>query len=139
VTICVLDASVALSFSFEDEASPYAEGVIDLLGNQSAIVPVVWPFEVSNAIISAVRRRRIDEVGATRILDTLYQLPLAVDQTVVMGALGFHMGLLGVTYGLSAYDASYLELAIRLDLPLATEDERLAQAVRLAGVAILQL
>lgn len=62
---CVLDASVALAWVFEDEDSPYAEFVIGALARQRAVVPIIWPFEVLNALVAAVRRGRIEEARAT--------------------------------------------------------------------------
>jgi predicted nucleic acid-binding protein len=138
VTLCVLDASVALSWSFEDETSPYGEAIIEALKSRSAAVPLVWPLEVNNAILAAVRRRRIQEAEAFRFLALLDTLPLEIDLEVARGALGQRVLGLGLTHGLSAYDASYLELALRRGLPLATQDERLRQAAGAAGVEILQ-
>jgi predicted nucleic acid-binding protein len=138
VTLCVLDASVALSFIFEDEASPYAEGIIEELKSRSAVVPLVWPLEVDNAILSAIRRRRIQEADAFRYLTVLDTLTLEIDLEVAREALGQRILGLGLTHGLSAYDASYLELAMRRGLPLATQDERLIRAAGAAGIDVLQ-
>ena len=138
MTYCVLDASVALSWSFEDETSPYAEEVIEALKSRSAVVPLVWPLEIDNAILAAVRRRRIQEAEAFRFLTVLDTLPLETDLEVAREALGQRIVGLGLTHSLSAYDASYLELAMRRGLPLATQDERLRRAAVAAGIDILQ-
>ena len=138
MTLCVLDASVALSWAFEDEASPYGEEVIEALKSTIAVVPLVWPLEVDNAILAAVRRRRIQEADALRFLTVLDTLPLEIDLEVARGALGQRVLGLGLTHGLSAYDASYLELTMRRGLPLATQDERLLRAAGAAGIEILQ-
>ena len=138
MTLCVLDASVALSFIFEDETSPHAEEVIEALKTRSAVVPLVWPLEVDNALLAAIRRRRIQEADAFRYLSVLETLPLEVDLEVARDALGQRILGLGLTHGLSAYDASYLELAMRRGLPLATQDERLLRAADAAGIEILQ-
>ena len=135
---CVLDASVALAWVFEDEDSPYAEFVIGALARQRAVVPIIWPFEVLNALVAAVRRGRIEEARATPFLSVLDRLPLEIDGEVARGTMGQRLFGLSVRYGLSAYDASYLELAIRRGLPLATLDERLARAASRAGIEILQ-
>jgi predicted nucleic acid-binding protein len=138
VTLCVLDASAALSFIFEDEASPYAEEVMEALKSSSAVVPLVWPLEVDNAILAAIRRRRIQLADAFRYLTVLDTLMLEIDLEVAREALGQRILELGLTPGLSAYDASYLELAMRRGLPLATQDERLIRAAGAAGIGILQ-
>jgi predicted nucleic acid-binding protein len=117
VTHCVVDASVALSWSFEDERTPYARRVLETLRRDGAVAPAIWPLEVTNAMLSAMRKGRIEQRSATRILAYLLAL--------------------GIAHRLSAYDASYLELALRRGLPLATEDRRLATAAIAAGVEIL--
>jgi predicted nucleic acid-binding protein len=138
VTLCVLDASVALSWAFKDETSPYAEPVIETLKRRRAVVTPIWPMEINNALLSAIRRARIDEPVALRMLRALGRLPLEVDPEIAGETLGRSLLRIGLDHNLSAYDASYLELAIRRELPLATQDERLARAARAAGVNILQ-
>ena len=138
MTLCVLDASVALSWIFEDEASPYAEVVIEALKSTSAVVPLVWPLEIDNAILAAIRRRRIEEADAFRYLTVLDTLALEIDLEVARETLGQRILGLGLTHGLSAYDASYLEVAMRRGLPLATQDERLMRAASAAGIDLLQ-
>lgn len=138
MTLCVLDASVALAWSFEDEVSPYAEYVIGSLKRTRAFVPMVWSLEIINAVLTAIRQARIQEVDATRLLWTLDRLPLDVDGETPLDGLGQRLLGLGLTYNLSSYDASYLELAMRRGLPLATQDERLVKAATAAGVDILR-
>ena len=86
----------------------------------------------------AVRRGRIDELLANRIRSTLDRLPIDVEVGAAGAALGLKILNLGISYGLSAYDASYLELAIRRGLPLATQDQRLRDAAAAAGVPFFQ-
>jgi len=138
VTLCVLDASVALAWSFKDEVSPYATFIVRSARSARAVAPVIWPLEVNNALISAVRRERIDELVANRIRDTLDRLPVDIDSEIAVASLGQRILRLGIEHGLSAYDASYLELAMRRGLPLATQDERLLRAAGAAGIEILQ-
>jgi predicted nucleic acid-binding protein len=138
VTLCVLDASIAISWVFEDESSPYAEEIIEALKSQRALVPQVWPLEVDNAILVAVRRRRIQEADAFRFLTVLDTLPLEIDLEIALQALGQQILGLGLSHGLSSYDASYLELAMRRGLPLATQDEGLRRAAETAGIDIMQ-
>jgi predicted nucleic acid-binding protein len=138
VTLCVLDASVALAWSFKDEVSPYATFIVRSAKSARAVAPIIWPLEVNNALISAVRRKRIDELVANRIRDTLDRLPVDIDSEIAVASLGQRILRLGIEHGLSAYDASYLELAMRRGLPLATQDERLLRAAGAAGIEILE-
>jgi predicted nucleic acid-binding protein len=138
VTLCVVDASVALSWTFEDERTPYARGVLISLRHDRSIVPTIWPLELNNAILSAVRTGRIQKRFATRILANLYRLPIDVDQETAYVFIAHDILDLGLAHRLSAYDASYLELAIRRGLPLATQDRKLADAALAAGVELLQ-
>ena len=138
MTLCVLDASVALAWSFKDEVSLYATFIVRSAKSARAVAPVIWPLEVNNALISAVRRERIDELVANRIRDTLDRLPVDIDSEIAVASLGQRILRLGLEHGLSAYDASYLELAMRRGLPLATQDERLLRAAGAVGIEILQ-
>jgi predicted nucleic acid-binding protein len=138
VTLCVIDASVALAWSFKDEVSPYATFIVRSVKNAQAVAPIIWPLELNNALISAVRRERIDALVADRIRNTLDQLPVDIDSGIAVASLGQRILRLGIEHGLSAYDASYRELAMRRGLPLATQDERLLRAAGAAGIEILQ-
>ena len=138
MTLCVLDASVTLAWAFKDEVSPYAAFTVRSVKNARAVVPTIWPLEVTNALVSAVRRGRIDELISNRIRSTLDRLPLDIDSEIAIASHGQRILRLGIDHGLSAYDASYLELAMRRGLPLATQDERLIRAADAAGIDILQ-
>jgi predicted nucleic acid-binding protein len=138
VTLCVVDASVSLSWGFKDETSPYAEYILDSLDRDRALVPAIWPLELINAMLSAVKNGRIQQRTATRTLAYLFQLPVDVDQEVAYAFIAHDILDLGLIYRLSAYDASYLELALRRGLPLATQDRKLADAALAAGVELLQ-
>lgn len=131
----VLDASITLSWAFEDEVSDYADGVLESLSNMRAFVPAIWPLEVSNAMLVAQRRGRIDEPRVERFLNLLQQLPITVN---VIPAESVFDEVLRIArqYQLSTYDASYLQLAIRMRLPLATQDELLRQAAQQCGVQV---
>ena len=75
----VLDASVALAWSFKDERGPYEMGVLDALRSSEAIVPALWPLEVSHGLLSAGRRGRLEPAIAEGLIRTLLSLPIAVD------------------------------------------------------------
>lgn len=131
----VLDASTTAVWAFKDEVSPYANLVLGQLEIDRAAVPTVWPLEVANALLIGERRGRIPPHETTAFLDGLAKLAIDVE--------GDHSPAWGATLalsralGLTAYDASYLELAGRLGIPLATQDNRLRTAAVAIGVPIL--
>lgn len=131
----VLDASVTVGWAFEDQTSPYTESVLEALSQGRAFVPVIWPLEVSNALLVAERRGRLTKADTTRYLSLLRQLPIEIEGEIPdrIFAEVLHLAR---EQGLSSYDASYLDLAMRLDLPLATQDADLQQAAGRCGVAI---
>ena len=134
MTDFVLDCSVSMTWWFEDETDAYAERVLDYLDEASAIVPAIWPLEVANALLAAERRNRIASRDSDRVAEFIVTLPIHVDDETHAHALGATMAL-AREYALTAYDAAYLELAMRLDVPLATADKALAGAARAGGVA----
>ncbi|MEK7407454.1 MAG: type II toxin-antitoxin system VapC family toxin [Acidobacteriota bacterium] len=131
----VLDASVALAWCFEDEASAETEGVLEQLGASAAVVPSVWPLEVANALLVAERRKRVSRAKVAASLNVLRGLPISVDKETPARAFE---GVLPLAreHGLSVYDAAYLELAIREGLPLATVDQGLKGAARRLGLEL---
>lgn len=134
MTPFVVDASLTMSWCFEDEGSPQTEQVLDALVAGQAVVPALWELEVSNVLLVAERRRRTTEAQTARFWDLLASLPIHVDTapvdvTAVLAAARRHR--------LTAYNATYLVLAQRLGASLGTLDERLATACREAGVALL--
>jgi predicted nucleic acid-binding protein len=132
----VLDASVTVAWCFEDEASEYTESVLDLLRGTEAVVPTIWTLEVANALLVAERRGRLSDAEATRFLEVLDNLSVRVDAG--SGPAGIARVLpIARSYGLSAYDAAYLELAMRLGLSLATLDEALKRASTAADVPLI--
>jgi predicted nucleic acid-binding protein len=129
----ILDSSVTMAWYFKDEANPYANAVRKSLSKARALAPVLWPFEVANILVQGERRGRSTLAEATKWLDYLHLLPIRVDQQSLVRAWTEVMHT-ARTYHLSAYDASYLELAIRMALPLAALDDPLKSAASLAGV-----
>jgi predicted nucleic acid-binding protein len=138
MTRFVLDASVALSWIFEDERSAYSDYVGELMKDGFAAVPVVWPLEVANALLVAIRRRRLREADGALLIGALDRLRIDIDRGVALESLARTTLAVGLAHQLSSYDASYLELAMRRGLPLATQDARLASAAIAAGVDILK-
>jgi len=131
----VLDASVALAWAFEDEAKGYAEEVLARLRSGEGIAPSLWLLEVSNGLLVAERRRRITRSDAARFASLLLALPIVVDPPDRRRVFET-TPILARRHGLSAYDAQYLELALRQGVPLATLDEALRTAALSEGVRV---
>ena len=132
----VVDNSVVMSWCFEDEESELGERALDLLADGEALAPAVWALEAANALLSAERRKRLAAGDSLRFVELLRSLPVRVQPDPVPRVLGDVLAL-GRATGLSAYDASYLHLALRRDLPLATLDGPLIAAAREIGVELL--
>jgi predicted nucleic acid-binding protein len=133
----VLDASVALSWLLEDAGSrqAYAVTVFDALAasGASAHVPVTWALEIANVIAKSEARGIVLANRSQAFLTALVAAPIVCDSQTHAFALSDTLQL-ARRYKLSAYDASYLELALRSSLPLATLDEELRRAADKAGV-----
>jgi predicted nucleic acid-binding protein len=129
----VLDGSLALAWYFRDEADSYADAVAAGFSIGRAAVPLIWPLEIANAILNGERRQRSTEAQAAEWLVYLGSLPITVDDETNTRAWGDVLNLARVHH-LSAYDAAYLELALRRGLPLATLDDKLKGAAVAAGV-----
>jgi predicted nucleic acid-binding protein len=130
----VLDASVALAGCFDDEKTPQTEAVLDRLAADSAVVSTLWEFEVANALLVAERRGRLSDFTAARFVELLARLPIHVDVTFSDMA---SLLAIGRRHQLSAYASSYLFLAERDGIPLATGDEKLRSAGSRAGVPLV--
>jgi len=133
----VVDASVTMSWCFEDEATPYTESVLDRLRDSSAQAPGIWPLEVANILLLGERRGRIPRPKTESFVRVLQELRVSVEDGSPATVLGPVLRI-GREYGLTSYDAAYLELAMRRGLPLATLDRRLADAAGRAGVDLLE-
>jgi predicted nucleic acid-binding protein len=136
VTAFVLDASIALAWCFADEATPATDALLNRLADEDAIAPALWRLEVANALTMAERRGRLSVAGLTRSVNLLQRLAVAID---VDGPDRAFRELLDLARSerLTVYDAAYLELALRLGLPLATKDAKLRKAGAGLGVALL--
>jgi predicted nucleic acid-binding protein len=120
---------VALAWCFADEQEPYAVAVLRLLEIRTAIVPSVWPLEVANGFVIAERRGRLQPGRTVELIAEIAKLGIEVDSHTSSQAWKETLTL-ARRYGLSVYDAAYLELAIRESLPLATLDRALAKVAR---------
>jgi predicted nucleic acid-binding protein len=135
VTVFVLDCSVTMAWCFKDETDRYAAPVLDRLDRDTALVTSIWPLEVGSALVVAERRRRLTEGDAARFFDLLAGLPIVVSELSLAQVAG-HVVALARRYGISVYDAAYLDLAIREGAPLATRDSGLRRAAADAGVPL---
>lgn len=132
----ILDASIALSWCFADEATPTSARLLRQLETDLAHTPALWRLEVGNALLSSIRRKRLTPADATEFLYLLDQLNIEIDQE--MSARASHeIFSLASAQGLTTYDATYLDLAMRLGLPLATRDKALIAAANRVGVKII--
>jgi predicted nucleic acid-binding protein len=129
----VVDASIVGCWCFPDESHSIADVAFDRLEATRAVVPALWWFEVRNLLLVNERRGRLEAAGTAEFLADLERLPIHVDREPA-GAAIF---TLARAHRLTFYDAAYLELARRLDAPLATLDRQLAAAARAAAVSLL--
>ena len=135
----VLDASVAVAWCFDDEATEFTEGVLDLIsGGAEALVPSIWPLELANALLVAERRKRIALAKVTGLLSRIAGLPISVRQSDPRQAFEQILSM-ARQQGLSQYDAAYLELAVREGLALATLNGELQRAAKAVGVELVSV
>jgi len=135
VSALVIDSSAALSCCFEDEASARPDASFEQVRDQGAVVPALWHLEVANVLLQAEKRGRITMADVTMRLGLIAELPISTDNKATARAWREILAL-ARAQGLTTYDATYLELAIRRGLPLVTKDEALVAAAGRTGVAI---
>ena len=133
----VLDNSVVMRWLFRDgtpDALEYADRVLAMLveENNTAVVPCVWSLEVGIVIVRAEARGVLQEARSAEFLSILKDMAIIIDPNSDQNALG-DTPQLARRYCLSTYDASYLELALREGLALATNDDALRSALAKAG------
>lgn len=132
----VLDCSMTMAWVFPDEANEVTDALRESLISDRGVVPALWPIEVANVLLVATRRGRIVEDDWARIRQDLAALPIEVDQVSPERVLEMVLSIAS-EHRISVYDAMYLELCLRLGLPLATLDRKLASACNDAGLEIL--
>jgi predicted nucleic acid-binding protein len=135
VTACVLDASFTFQWLFQDEASSEGYAALAVIGREGAVVPPLWFVEIANGLGMAERRGRIAEARLPEALSLLHSLPLTISEPPSLTWCESILALMRA-YQLTAYDATYLELASRCRLPLATRDRDLLVAAPAAGVPV---
>lgn len=129
----VLDCSATLPWVFGSEATKATDALLSALGEGTkAWVPALWHLEVANALLGAQRRGRIDAAGIKSFLAALARLDIKVDAETMTVAWSRSLAL-AERHGLTAYGAAYLELSLRLGLPLASLDADLRRTVKRVG------
>jgi predicted nucleic acid-binding protein len=135
----VLDNSVAMRWLLESEKisdQKYSEKVLESLEYSDALVPDLWHLEAASVLLGAEKRSEISLGEIERFIAQLENLPIHVDPSTASQAFNRTLAL-SRAYNISSYGASYLELAIREGLPLASLDKKLLKAARKADVTIL--
>ena len=130
----VLDNSVLCSWFLANQSTPYSESVARQLSERDAHAPWLLPLEFTNVLRTACRRGSLTVVAAREIVDQMALLPIRIDPTPPPPATLLSLAL---RFQLTSYDAAYLELALRRQLPIATRDDELAEAAWAAGIGVL--
>ena len=132
----VVDASLTLQWYLKDEEDrDYGLAVLAGLRENETVVPFLWVYEVSNALVMAHRRKRLAVAAISEILDNLRALPIMIDRPEPESVM--KLPSLALEQELTVYDAAYLELALRLRLPIATKDKALKRAMANSGVTMV--
>jgi predicted nucleic acid-binding protein len=132
----VLDSSATLARAFPEERTAAILDLFQLIADRGAVVPELWRIEVANTLNVGIRRGRISKANRQGILADLESLPISIDWETRKHTWGRTLELADL-HQLTIYDATYLELALRLSLPLATLDDELRQAAQQEGVPLL--
>ncbi len=125
-----------MAWCFQDEATPVTERLLDRMGTEAAAVPDWWHLEIANALVLAERKNRISPAQVAEFISLIERFDLDVDHEGPGRAFS-HLLPLCRAHGLTSYDAVYLELALRLRLPLCSLDRGLCAAARAVGVEVL--
>jgi len=130
----VVDASILASFALADERQPRALAVVERLRSETALAPCLLFFEIRNVLLVSERRHRLALEETEELLQIIARLPIAID----FDCDERRLMPLARKHRLTAYDAAYLELALREGAALATLDAELERAARAEGVAIVE-
>lgn len=131
-----LDASIALSWCFADESSPESDEIAQQVIKGGAIVPAIFHLELANVLLQSEKRGRLTRQDSAARLQLIGQLPIQTDPQLPSNWVAEILELARAN-SLTSYDAAYLELAMRVDVPLATKDKALITASRKLGVIVL--
>jgi len=129
----VIDNSVVIGWHLSSQATAYSDAVLRALATDNAHVPALWVLEFSNVMRRALLAKKITEARSREIMQLQHGLALTLHADVCDPAENLALAL---RYQLSSYDAAYLDLALRLRLPLATSDLALRDAAMACGVGV---
>jgi predicted nucleic acid-binding protein len=132
----ILDNSVVCGWFIQNQATPYSEAIAVRLQDDRAVVPALWELEFSNVLRTTCLRNAMTAQAAQAVVAQIVSLPIDVDRHAVPPS---ELLALALRFGLTAYDAAYLELALRLQLPIATLDAPLLAAALASGVGVIPL
>ncbi len=132
----ILDCSMAMAWCFADESTPETRQIQDRLVSEAALVPAHWFLEVANVLAMAEKRKRISSEDAFHFLQLISVLDIQVEVEASRRAFD-HILPLSRSHGLTSYDAAYLDLVLRRQLPLASLDDDLRRAVTSLGMQTL--
>jgi len=132
----VVDCSMAMAWLFHDEATPKTADLLNRLATEPALVPGWWFIEITNVLVMAERNGRITPAQSDAFIADLGKLGIERDDEAPDRAFTYLLALCR-THRLTSYDAIYLDLALRRNLPLATLDEDLRKTAKKVGVHLL--
>ena len=130
----ILDNSVVCGWLLESQATTYSDAIAQRLQEDHAVAPPLLRLEYANVLRTACKRGRLTAQQAQDAIAQLAELPVEIDAELPDAG---QLLALALRYDLSSYDAAYLDLALRRQLPVATQDVALAQAARLSGVGVV--
>jgi predicted nucleic acid-binding protein len=133
VTCFVVDCSITMAWHFEDEKNSYADKVLGILGISEALAPAVWTLEVSNVLLVGEKRGRTTSAKSRRFVALIRSLPIRVVDHSPARVFDEVLDL-ARDQNLTSYDAAYLDLARRLEMPIASIDRRITGAAKRLGV-----
>ena len=130
----IVDASVGFAWVYQGQATPETDHLLnEVAAGAAVIVPALWFLEMSNVLLIAQRRHRLTATQRKAAMEKLTAMQFTVDEEGTRHAFG-KTSELAEKHGLTIYDATYLELAVRRSLPLASRDEALKSAAKQCGL-----
>jgi len=133
----VVDASIALAWALPDESSSYADAALAVVEREGLRVPEIWAREIANGLAVAYLRKRITPADETAFLAALSRLNIEVERIPALTVIRDGTAA-AARFGLTAYDAAYVDLALREKLALATLDGAMRKAAEQSGVALFR-
>lgn len=132
----IIDCSMTMAWFFFDEATPATQRIQDRLATEAALVPSLWLLEVTNVLAMAEKRNRTTSSDSTQFLEQLQKCDIQTDDSWQRRTFD-HILPLCRKHSLTTYDAAYLDLAFRSQLPLASLDIDLKKAAKTLGIPLL--